>query len=102
MEGVGDFVPASVALLVLSPSFPLREGRGAEKGEVLLSDLSVWPAPPTSVEALHTAGAGALSNGASATEPRQQRAVSPQWSCHWADQLSGTTPRADRDLTDKN
>lgn len=34
--------------------------------------------------------------------PRQQRAVSPQWSCHWADQRSGTTPRADRDLTDKN
>lgn len=31
-----------------------------------MSDLSAWPAPPTSVEALHTAGA--LSNGASATE----------------------------------
>nr|XP_020463751.1 mucin-5AC-like isoform X2 [Monopterus albus]XP_020463761.1 mucin-5AC-like isoform X2 [Monopterus albus] len=30
------------------------------------------PAPPTSAEALHTAGAAALSNGASATEPRQQ------------------------------
>lgn len=50
----------------------LSEGRGeggeeGEKGEVLLSAL-VSLAPPTTAEALHTAGAAALSNGASATE----------------------------------
>ncbi|XP_031170025.2 serine-rich adhesin for platelets-like isoform X1 [Sander lucioperca] len=64
-------------LLILSPSFshsfPLG-GEGAEKrrGSVVKSVSLASLAPPTSVEALHTAAARALSNGASATEPRQQ------------------------------
>ncbi|XP_077420627.1 uncharacterized protein LOC144050862 [Vanacampus margaritifer] len=55
-------------------------GEGAEEGEALLSYLSVSPglAPPTSAEALHTAGACALSNGASATEPRQQSSTATE------------------------
>ncbi|XP_051920144.1 uncharacterized protein LOC127599933 isoform X1 [Hippocampus zosterae] len=42
--------------------------------------MSVSPglAPPTSAEALHTAGACALSNGASATEPRQQSSTATE------------------------
>lgn len=48
-----------------------REGRGGEgggRGSVVRSVSLVSLAPPTTVEALHTAGAPALSNGASATE----------------------------------
>lgn len=44
MSGCGDLIFVSMPL-ILSPSFSagflLGEGRGAEKGEVLLSDLSV-------------------------------------------------------------
>lgn len=44
LSAVTLFLPLSLPLLILSPSFshgfPLR-GEGAEKGEVLLSDLSV-------------------------------------------------------------
>lgn len=103
-------------LLILSPSFfppwyssHRGEGDRERLGSVVRSVSLATPAPPTSAEALHTATAArALSNGASATEPRQQSStatacrVSPQWSCHWADRCSGTTPRADRDLTDRN
>lgn len=54
--------------------FLLQRGGGRERrGSVVRSVSLVSLAPPTSVEALHTAGAGALSNGASATEPQQQR-----------------------------
>ncbi|XP_057686101.1 uncharacterized protein LOC130912207 [Corythoichthys intestinalis] len=55
-------------------------GEGAEEGKALLSYLSVSSglAPPTSAEALHTAGACALSNGASATEPRQQSSTATE------------------------
>ncbi len=53
--------------------FPSRRGGGRERrGSVVKSVSLASLAPPTSVEALHTAGARALSNGASATEPRQQ------------------------------
>lgn len=103
----GHFMTPSLCFpWFLSPSFshglPLLggEGRGERKARFCCR-LSL--APPTTVEALHTAAAPALSNGASATELHSnKRAVSPQWSCHWADQLSGTTPRADRDPTDRN
>lgn len=104
--------PSFCLLWISSPScshgFSLR-GAGAEKGEALLSNLSVspaWPLPPQRrhyillVPALLATVPRQQSQGNRA--PRQQRAVSPQWSCHWADQRSGTTPRADRDPTDKN
>ncbi|XP_041841682.1 mucin-5AC-like isoform X2 [Melanotaenia boesemani] len=42
------------------------------RGSLVRSVSPASLAPPTSAEALHTAGARALSNGASATEPRQQ------------------------------
>ncbi|XP_067342402.1 uncharacterized protein [Channa argus] len=42
------------------------------QGSVVRSVSLAGPVPPTLVEALHTAGAPALSNGASATDPRQQ------------------------------
>lgn len=71
----GDFVLLYEPLLNLSPFFSpgflLIEGRGARerRGSVVRSVSLASLAPPTSVEALHIAGA--LSNGASATEPRQ-------------------------------
>lgn len=49
----------------------LSEGKGGgreRRGSVVSSVSLVSLAPPTTVEALHTAGAPALSNGASATE----------------------------------
>lgn len=45
-----------------------RQGGGGGRGSVVRSVSLVSLAPPTTVEALHTAGAPALSNGASATE----------------------------------
>lgn len=55
-----------------SPSQRGEAGRGGEgrggRGSVVRSVSLVSLAPPTTVEALHTAGAPALSNGASATE----------------------------------
>lgn len=51
-----------------SPRGGGRERRGSVVRSVRLAGL----APPTTVEALHTAAAHAHSNRASATEPRQQ------------------------------
>lgn len=51
-----------------SPSQRGEAGRGGGRGSVVRSVSLVSLAPPTTVEALHTAGAPALSNGASATE----------------------------------
>lgn len=45
-----------------------RQGGEGGRGSVVRSVSLVSLAPPTTVEALHTAGAPALSNGASATE----------------------------------
>ncbi|XP_054473129.1 mucin-2-like [Anoplopoma fimbria] len=59
--------------------FPLGGEWAGERRDSDVKSVSLAsPAPPTSVEALHTAAAPALSNGASATEPRQQSSTATE------------------------